>query len=78
MGVILKEPLDIVVEVEDMELPHRHRQAVEVARCAALMIGFAAFDAAVERHPRDRVRLRQGIMTIRDTHRDAREDLAGR
>ncbi|CAM5767123.1 hypothetical protein [Bosea minatitlanensis] len=76
--MILREPLNIVVEVEDRELPRRHRESIPVAQCAALTIGFAAFDAAVERHPRDRVRLRQGIMVIRDTHRDELEDFPGR
>jgi len=75
--VIVQEGLDIVVEVEDREIRHSRNTAI-VARCAALVIGFAAYDAAVGRHPRDRVILKHGIRVLRDTHPEPNEDYPGR
>lgn len=70
------EGLDIVVEVEERGVRHPRREVK--ARCAALTIGFAAFDAAVQRHPHDRVTLRHGARVIRNTHPEPTADYPGR
>lgn len=75
--MVVQEGLDVVVTVEDREIRHSRNTAV-LARCAAITIGIAAYDAAVERHPRDRVMLCHGARVLRDTHPEPREDYPGR
>jgi hypothetical protein len=74
--VIEREDLDIVVEICERDRNGAAR-AVK-ARCAALTIGFAAYDATLARHPHERVLLRHGARIIRDSHPQPREDYPGR
>ncbi len=74
--MIEHETLEFVVEQCGRD---RHAKVVEVkALCAALLIGFAAYDATVARHPQERIRLRHGARVIRDTHPQPAEDYPGR
>ena len=70
------ERLDIVVEISELNV-REPRRAVK-AQCAALTIGFAAYDATVARHPHDRVILKHGARVIRNSHPEPREDYPGR
>lgn len=70
------EELNVVVEICERD---RHATTREVkARCAAVTIGIAAFDATAERHPHERVMLRHGARILRDTDRQPKDDLPGR
>lgn len=70
------EGLEVVVEICERD---RHATAREVkARCAAITIGIAAFEATKERHPHERVMLRHGARILRDTARQPKEDIPGR
>jgi hypothetical protein len=72
------ERLDVILEAEDRELKRRDPVRTVVAQCAGLTLGFAVYEAALTRWPKDRLVLRHGARVIRDTHPEPREDIPGR
>ncbi|SEK36667.1 hypothetical protein SAMN04515666_101336 [Bosea lupini] len=76
--MVIAEKLDVTVEAEDRELKRRDPVRTIVAQCAGLTLGFAVYEAALQRWPHDRLMLRHGARVIRDTHPQPREDFPGR